>query len=44
MKQEAPQQRRKPPRESSDFNSEEHVKIGVDSEVLDFRTDGYGGT
>ena len=26
MKQEAPQQRRKPPRESSDFQSEEHVK------------------
>ena len=44
MKQEAPQQRHKPTRESSDFNSEEHVKIGVDSELLDFRTDGYGGT
>ena len=26
MKQEAPQQRRKPPWESSDFQSEEHVK------------------
>ena len=30
MKQEAAQQRRKPPRESSDFQSEEHFKQTVD--------------
>lgn len=43
MKQEAPQQRRKPPRESPDLQSEEHVKTDPARVARYFAADAEGG-